>query len=307
MFGQSGLLWLFGHELRILWRGSILLRTSRFVVVPAALVGLVFQLVAIVLASAIIRHPLPFAEMVLIANLNLFFFFVLMLARAMSAAIDVLHARGDVDFLLASPIQPGRVLAVRMLGVGLSVAAPWVLLGGALANALALFGRFWALAIYPMLLTEGLLAGALAFSLSVLLVGWLGPGVARRAGHTLALVMGVFIFALGQAPRYLPQPVIGRLATCSRAGCWASPPHSPAAWPWVLRCSWGSGRRSPGASPPASSRRRPIARRGRPPRRLGNSGPARSSRCSPRTGVCSRAFPAWSAKPCTARLPWCRR
>lgn len=210
MFGQAGFLWLFLHELRVLWRGSILVRTHKYVVAPVLVVGVIFQGIALILAWQIIKHPLPLAEMVLVANLNLFFFAVLMLSRAMTAAIDVLYARGDVDFLLASPIPPGRVLAVRMIGVGLSVAAPWVLLGGVLANALAVFGQVWALAIYPMLLGEGLLAAALAFALVVVLVGWLGPAVARRAGHILALVMGVFIFALGQAPRYVAPARLAR-------------------------------------------------------------------------------------------------
>ncbi len=210
MLRQQGFLWLFGHELRVLWRGSILVRTQKYVLLPALGVALIFQGIALALAWSIIKHPLPLAEMVLIADLNLFFFFLLMLSRAMTRAIDVLYARGDVDFLLASPIAPGRVLAVRMVGVAASVAAPWLLLGGALANALAWFGQPWALAVYPMLFGEALVAAALAFALVVALVGQFGPRIARRAGHALALVMGVFIFALGQAPRFMPAAALGR-------------------------------------------------------------------------------------------------
>ena len=209
MFGQAGFLWLFGHELRVLWRGSILVRTRKYVLAPVLVVALLFQAVALILGWQIIRHPLPRSEMILVANLNLFFLGVLMLSRAMTGAIDVLYGRGDVDFLLASPIPPGRVLAVRMIGVAASVAAPWVLLAGVLANAMAVFGQFWALAAYPMLLAEGLAASAAAFALVVVLVGWAGPGAARRAGHMLALVMGVFIFALGQAPRYVAPVWLG--------------------------------------------------------------------------------------------------
>jgi ABC-2 type transport system permease protein len=209
MFGQAGFLWLFWHETIVIWRGSILMRTRKYVLVPVLVVALMFQAIALILAWQIIKHPLPRGEMILVANLNLFFFGVLMLSRAMTAAIDVIYGRGDVDFLLASPIPPGRVLAVRMIGVAVSVAAPWALLGGALANALAIFGRFWALAIYPMLFAEGLLVAAIAFALVVVLVGWVGPAVARRAGHTLALVMGVFIFALGQAPRFIDPVKLG--------------------------------------------------------------------------------------------------
>ena len=209
MFKPAGFAWLFVNEARILWRGSILVRTHKYVLGPVVVVGLMFQGIALILAAQIVRHPLPLGQMVLVANLNLFFFFVLMLSRAMTSAIDVLYGRGDVDFLLASPIPPGRVLAVRMLGVAGSVAVPWVLLGGVLANAMAIHGQPWALAIYPMLLAEGLVVAALAFALVVGLVGWTGPKLARRAGHMLALFMGVFIFALGQAPRFIPQAALG--------------------------------------------------------------------------------------------------
>jgi len=208
MFAQGGFPWLFGHEIRLLWRGSLLVRSRRYVLVPVLMVALIFQGAALLLAGAISRHPLPLPEMILVADLNLFFFGTLMLSRAMSAAIEVLYSRGDVDFLLASPVPPGRVLAVRMIGVGMTVAAPWLLLGGALANGLAVFGQFWALAIYPMLLAVALLAAAAAFALVVVLVGRVGPAVARRIANILALVMGVVIFALGQAPRYIAPAVM---------------------------------------------------------------------------------------------------
>ncbi len=210
MFAQQSFLWLFGQELRVMWRHSLLVRTRAYVIIPAALVALVFQLAAILLAALIAKHPLPLPQMLLVANMNLIILGVLMLSRAMTAAVEVLYARGDVDFLLASPIPPGRVLAVRMIGVALGVSAPWLLLGGTLANGLLVFGQGWALAIYPMLLAEAFVAAALAFVLVVLLVRWLGARVARRAGHGLALAMGVVIFALGQAPRFVSEDQLGR-------------------------------------------------------------------------------------------------
>jgi ABC-2 type transport system permease protein len=211
MFAQASFPWLFGQEMRIIWRGSLLVRSRRYVLVPVIVVGLVFQGVALLVADVIVKHQIGLPEMILVANLNLFFFGFLMLSRAMTAAIDVLYARGDVDFLLASPIPPGRVLAVRMIGVAASVAAPWLLLGGVLANALAVFGEVWALAIYPVLLAVGLVASALAFALVVLLVGRFGPGRARAIGHVVALLTGVLIFALGQAPRFIEPARMARL------------------------------------------------------------------------------------------------
>src|ERR1700757_2849025 len=130
VFSAPGFPWLLRHELRVLWRGSILVRTHQHVIVPVLVVGALFQGIGVLLARAMVAHPIPPAEMLLAANINIVFLFVLMFSRAMTASIDVIYGRGDADFLLASPILPGRVLAVRMLGVAASIAAPWLLLGG---------------------------------------------------------------------------------------------------------------------------------------------------------------------------------
>jgi len=209
--GRNGFRWLFAHEVRLLWRGSILVRTQRHVLVPVIGVGIVFQAVALALAWATRRYAFSEQILILIANLNIIFLFCLMLSRAMTAAIDVLYARGDVDFLLASPIPPYRVLAVRMIGVAAAVSAPWVLLGGVMANALAVFGHGRALAAYPVIAGIAVLATALAFCVVVVLVTKAGARRARGLANSLALTIGVAIFALGQAPRYVPARDLLRL------------------------------------------------------------------------------------------------
>jgi ABC-2 type transport system permease protein len=208
---QAGFPWLFAHEIRLLWRGSILVRTQRHVLVPVVAVGIIFQAVALLIAWAGTKQNFSEAILILIANVNMIFLFFLMLARAMTSAIDVLYSRGDVDFLLASPIPPGRVLAVRMIGVAAAVASPWMLLGGVMANGLAVFGHPNALALYVVIGSIAVLATAAAFSLVVVLVTRTGPALARRISHSLSLVIGVVIFALGQAPHYVPKAPMLRL------------------------------------------------------------------------------------------------
>ncbi|HQT64732.1 MAG TPA: hypothetical protein PLT25_08415 [Acidocella sp.] len=204
MFKPTSFSWLFAHEINLLWRNSILIRTSRHVIIPVIFVGVVFQAVALGIAYFLRGQNFSLPVMIVAANINLIFLFGLMLSRAMTSAIDVLYARGDADFLLASPIPPVRILAVRMLGVTASVAAPWMLLTGVLANAFAIFGKPQALAAYIMIPMEAAVATSLAFLLVVVLVSKLGPRQARRVSHSLALVVGVVIFALGQAPHYIP-------------------------------------------------------------------------------------------------------
>jgi len=210
MFSAPGFPWLLRHELRVLWRGSILMRTHRHVILPVLVVGALFQGVALLLARQVAAHPIGQDEMMLAANINIVFLFALMFSRAMTASIDVIYGRGDADFLLASPIPPGRVLAVRRLGVAASIAAPWVLLGGVLGNALAVYGQFWALSVYPMFFAEALLVAALAFALVVVLLRFVSPQTTRRTGHTLALITGVGIFIIGQMPRFVPKPELAQ-------------------------------------------------------------------------------------------------
>ena len=48
MFKPPGFLWLLRHELKVLWRGSILVRTHRYVLVPASIVILMFQALSLI-------------------------------------------------------------------------------------------------------------------------------------------------------------------------------------------------------------------------------------------------------------------
>ncbi|HQT39273.1 MAG TPA: hypothetical protein PK231_07595 [Acidocella sp.] len=203
MFKQASFPWLLAHEIKLLWRGSILLRTSKYVLVPVIAVSVIFQAIALLIVKYLQTQTLSPPILILIANINLIFLSGLMLSRAMTSAIDVLYSRGDADFLLASPIKPIRILAVRMIGVAASVAAPWLLLAAALANALALFGNLQALAAYIIIPTLAALVTALAFLSVVSLVARTGPAKARLFAHSIALFIGLFIFALGQAPRYI--------------------------------------------------------------------------------------------------------
>ncbi len=210
MFAAPGFPWLLRHELRVLWRSSILVRTHRHVIIPVLVSGALFQGIALLLAHQVVAHPISQPTLLLAANINIVFLFALMFSKAMTSSIDVIYGRGDADFLLASPIPPGRVLAVRMLGVAASIAAPWMLLGGVFGNALAIYGQFWGLSVYPMFFAEALLVAALAFAVVVVLLRFISPQATRRTGHTLALLTGVGIFIIGQLPRFVPKATLGQ-------------------------------------------------------------------------------------------------
>ncbi len=221
-------------DLLLLWRGSILLRTRRYVWVPLIVTLIVFQAAAYVVAGLIVRHPVGRPEMLLAANINLVLLAALMLSRAITTVVDMLYARADADFLFSTPAAPGAILASRMIAAGLAVAAPWVMMTGVLGLGLALHGAAWGLAAAPLLLALGGLAAALAFAVVLALVGRVPPQAARRAGHSVALFLGIGIFVLGQAPRFLPAaqlaafwsallPVPGRPSTWLAAALLGAP------------------------------------------------------------------------------------
>jgi ABC-2 type transport system permease protein len=208
MFKPASFTWLFAHEMRLLWRNSILLRTSRHVLIPVILVGLCFQAAAFGIAGILRAQTLSLTTLILIANLNLIFLSGLMVSRALSLTVDVLYSRGNADFLLASPLPPSRILAVRMLGVAASTGAPWLLLAAVMANALAAFGHPAALTGYITVSLIAILAASTAFYLIVFITARLPPAAARKLSQSLALLIGVVIFAGGQAPRFLPRATL---------------------------------------------------------------------------------------------------
>jgi ABC-2 type transport system permease protein len=208
MFKPASFAWLFAHELKLLWRNSILLRTSQHVLIPVILVAVLFQATALGIADILRGQSLSLPVLILIANVNLIFLGGLMLSRSLSLAVDVLYSRGDADFLLASPIPPSRILAVRMLGVAASTGAPWLLLTGVMANALAVFGHPAALTGYLAVGLSAILAATAAFFLVVFITARLPPATARRISQSLALLMGLIIFAAGQMPRFLPHQTV---------------------------------------------------------------------------------------------------
>ncbi len=212
-------------DLLLLWRGSILLRTRRHVWVPLIVTLAVFQGAAYVVAGLILRHPIGRPEMLLAANINLVLLGALMLSRAITTVVDMLYARADADFLFSTPAPAAAILASRMISAALAVAAPWVMMTGVLGIGLLLHGAVWGLAAAPLLLALGGLAAALAFALVLALVGRVPPQTARRAGHSVALFLGLGIFVLGQSPRFLPAGEV--------AGFWAAllpTPGRPATW-----------------------------------------------------------------------------
>ena len=118
---------------------------------------------------------------------------VLMLAQAISTAVETIYVRADLDFLMTAPIRPAAVLGVRMAGLALRVALFWL----AVTAGAALFAAFsgdWRWLGLPWA-TLGLAAIVVGFGLlsAERLLALLGPKRARGAAQVVSTLVGASI------------------------------------------------------------------------------------------------------------------
>lgn len=123
----------------------------------------------------------------------LLFASTLMLAQAISTAVETIYVRADLDFLFSAPISPVAVLGVRMAGLALRVAVFWLAVSlGAALFALAAGDARWVglplavLGLALMAVGGGLLLAEALFRL-------LGAKRARGVGQVVSGVMGASI------------------------------------------------------------------------------------------------------------------
>lgn len=118
---------------------------------------------------------------------------VLMLAQAISTAVETIYVRADLDFLFTAPIHPAAVLGVRMAGLALRVGLFWlaVTLGAALFAAFSgdwrWLGLPWAmLGLAVFVVGLGLLSAERLLAL-------LGAKRARGAAQVVSTLVGASI------------------------------------------------------------------------------------------------------------------
>jgi ABC-2 type transport system permease protein len=198
-------LWLMRHELRLLWRGMAARRgrgTGRFRMLWIAAILPVILLVTagLPLSYALRKVEIPIAPIsVAIGAVVSLAIFTLMLSQTLSAAVDALYERADLDLLFSSPMNPRRVLTVRFLAVALNIFALFFLLTAPILLPTAVLSHPAWLALEVVLF-----AIALAAAGAGLLIAWglfrvIGPRRTRTVGQVLAAVTGAAAFLTGQA------------------------------------------------------------------------------------------------------------
>ena len=77
--------------------------------------------------------------------------FSLMLSQTLAGAADALYARGDLDLLFSSPLDPRKTLTVRFAALAATAFSAFALLALPFLVPLAIFGHWRWLALLPML------------------------------------------------------------------------------------------------------------------------------------------------------------
>ncbi len=211
MIGRPGsTLWLLHHELRLSLRRFRGRRGGRArgpvltwvftLALPILLTASIGIPVGLVLRDVDIR-PTPLSSV--IAAFVLLAVFTLTLSQTLSAAVDALYERADLDLLFSSPLDPRAVMSVRFLGVAATVF--WIFgyfVTGPIV-VIAAFGHPAWLASLVVLFSIALAAAGVGLLLAAGLFRVLGPRRTRTLAQVLAALIGAAFFLVAQARNIL--------------------------------------------------------------------------------------------------------
>ncbi len=190
------------NEWRLYLRSGLMSRSSfAFLVVTQVLL----HLIAVVVAFAT-KSPRPGAaplqggtELLLAAGL--LSMLLLMTSRALAGAVQSLYTRGDLDMLLASPVDRRAIIGVRLGTLVLAVMLEVALLIFPFANVFVLFGRFAWFKAYLLVPAMAMLASSIGIWVTLLAFRTIGPRRTRVVVQVFAVLVGMAMMLAF----YLPQ------------------------------------------------------------------------------------------------------
>jgi len=232
VIGRPGsTLWLLGHEVRMARRrirGRVRKGRSERVALAITLgVPVFFALVVGVPLGLLLRRveltPGPVAAAAV--AFGLLAVFTLMLSQTLSAAVDALYERNDLDLLFSSPLRPRTVMTVRFLGVAFSVFWVFFYFGGGPLLAIAVLGHPEWLSALVIFFALALAASGTGLLLTAALFRVLGPRRTRTLGQVMAALIGAALFLVSQT-----RQILGESGSRSAWGrCWRPPAIRPSA------------------------------------------------------------------------------
>lgn len=194
--------WLIGKQLGWQWRGLTGGQRTGLIlalVVVALLTLVLYVSLRPLLAGVNLSGPLPDGVLGPLL-LGQAFLFTLMVSAAVTAALEALFTRGDLDLLLHSPVAPRTVLASRALGVTLSAALAAALFLVPLLLLLFGLGAWRGLGLLGWWVAASCLAASLGLWLTLGLVGRIGVRRTRTAASVVGALFGASVFLVSQWP-----------------------------------------------------------------------------------------------------------
>ncbi|HVM98863.1 MAG TPA: hypothetical protein VMT68_01515 [Caulobacteraceae bacterium] len=200
MIGPPGsTLWLLSHETRLAWRTLIGGRRGRIRLVVLGIVAVVFGAIGAPIAFALRHVAAPINSLTILSALAAsVVVFTLMLSQTLAGATEALYARGDLDLLFSSPLDPRKTLTVRFAALAGSAFAAFALLATPAMVPLAIFGHWRWLGLYGVLGALALGASGTGLALSVALFALIGPRRTRAVAQILAAIIGAAFFLASQ-------------------------------------------------------------------------------------------------------------
>jgi ABC-2 type transport system permease protein len=200
VIGRPGsTLWLLSHEIRLSWRGLVGGRRGRIRMIVFAIVAVLFGVIGVPIALALRGFDMPLNPLsILAADFVCVMVFTLMLSQTLAGAADALYARGDLDLLFSSPLNPRKTLTVRFASLAATAFTAFALLVLPVLIPLALFGHWRWLSLLMVLGALALGASGTGLAISVGLFALIGPKRTRAAAQILAAIIGAAFFLASQ-------------------------------------------------------------------------------------------------------------
>ena len=206
--------WLLRHEVRLQWRA---VGGSRLWIVGllGGFIWLALHAAAWLLLRGLDAVTLPPKAIIIFGALT-WLIITLMFSQAIMLSVTALFDRGDFDLLLSSPLNPRTVFTVRGMGIAVSCVVLYFLLVTPFAHVGVFTGHANLLAIYPAIISIGLLVASLGMLLTLTLVRLLGARRARVVAQLFGAVVGAAMFMLSQVQNLLGRDTRDRIAAAMK-------------------------------------------------------------------------------------------
>lgn len=204
------------HEMRLYLRTGFLRASSlTFLIISQVLLHLV------ALAFTFIPAPAPGdaaaqeGRLLLLAS-ALIGMLVFMVSRSLANAVQVLYTRGDLDLLLASPVDQRALIGVRAGAIALSTGLEVAALLWPFANVFVLSGRLSWFKAYLLVPGMAMLATSIALVVTLAAFRIIGPRRTRITVQVLAVIVGFSFTLVAYLPmlagrRQGPAPISARM------------------------------------------------------------------------------------------------